>query len=115
MYTEGNLDPNPDHDNARLYEQRALELRLNVISIYFRCAHFTFSTRSLQAWSVIAVLDVDVLYMLVVVIRTLIWKRGRGLLAIFVLTSSEDLLLEKRIPSTCPKNQSIQTRRMMIY
>jgi hypothetical protein len=49
MYTAGNLGSGDD----ATYKQRALELRLNVVAFYFRCAHFTFTftTSALQAWS----------------------------------------------------------------
>jgi hypothetical protein len=61
MYTVGDVSPNQDEDTTSLYEDRALELRLNVVSFYLRCAHFTISTPSLQAWAAIAVQEYDLL------------------------------------------------------
>ena len=59
MYTEGNLKPN-EH-GIYLYSERALELRMNVIAFYLRCAHYSFTTPTLQAWSEFATLEYDFL------------------------------------------------------
>jgi hypothetical protein len=57
MYTAGNLGSGDD----AIYKQRALELRLNVVSFYFRCAHFTFTTSALQAWAASVIEEYEVL------------------------------------------------------
>jgi hypothetical protein len=52
----------PNQDNVPLiYSQRALELRLSVVAFYSRCAHFSFTTSTLQAWSPIEIQEYDLL------------------------------------------------------
>ncbi len=59
LYTEGDLMPN--EFGIFLYSERALELRMNVTAFYLRCAHFSFSTPALQAWSEFALLEYEFL------------------------------------------------------
>jgi hypothetical protein len=44
-----------------LFHDRALELRLNVIAFYLRCAHFLFTAPALQNWAEYAVQEYDYL------------------------------------------------------
>jgi hypothetical protein len=47
--------------DGSLFHDRALELRLNVISFYLRCVHFPFTAPALQNWAKNAVQEYDYL------------------------------------------------------
>ena len=53
LYTEGHLATDDDFVDDTQYSpiEMALELRLNLIAFYLRCAHFRFTSDILDAWS----------------------------------------------------------------
>jgi hypothetical protein len=79
MYTDGIVEPktsqeDDDEDDSDLskmdassssdgclFEDRALELRLNVIAFHLRCVHFPFTAPALQNWAKYAVQEYDYL------------------------------------------------------
>ena len=57
LYTEGRLATDDDvvDDTKYSHIEMALELRLNLFAFYKRCAHFSFTTDILNAWSITCV------------------------------------------------------------
>jgi hypothetical protein len=46
-------------DNQYVYSEMALELWLDIIAFYRRCAHSSFTTSSVDTWSLFAIAEYD--------------------------------------------------------
>ena len=53
LYTEGKFDTSDDDPYS--HPEMSLELRLNVVAFYHRCAHFPFTSPLLEYWSLLAI------------------------------------------------------------
>jgi hypothetical protein len=53
LYTEGKYDTSDDDPYS--HPEMSLELKLNVVAFYLRCAHFPFTSPLLEYWSLLAI------------------------------------------------------------
>jgi hypothetical protein len=57
LYTEGKFDTK--EDDRFSHQEMTLELGLNVIAFYWRCAHFPFILSLLKNWSILAIQEYE--------------------------------------------------------